>query len=225
LVGTAWTDQGPDGVRSVEPRAPEAVEDAVRWGLRPPSPGAVKIGMVAGPDQAAAILRGLEGFSGPVVVDPVLSASRGGALWDGPPAALQWLLRRAALATPNAPEAAVLAGHPVRTVAEAAQAAAELHRAGTAAVLVKGGHLGDPDNEGTSGTVTDVLVTADGERRYERPRLPGASPRGTGCTLASAIAVGLARGRDLVAAIDEATTWLAARRRSAFDADGERRLP
>src|SRR6266700_6981714 len=63
LVGTAWTDQGPDGVRSVEPRAPEAVEDAVRWGLRPPSPGAVKIGMVAGPDQAAAILRGLEGFS------------------------------------------------------------------------------------------------------------------------------------------------------------------
>jgi hydroxymethylpyrimidine/phosphomethylpyrimidine kinase len=229
LVGTAWTEQGPAGVRSVEPRAPDAFEAALRWALRSPGPGAVKLGMVPGPAHAEAILRALDGFAGPVVADPVLAASRGGALWDGPAQGMLDLLRRATLATPNAHEAAALTGRPVATVADAALAAAELHRAGVAAVLVKGGHLADPSGTGGDGVVTDILVSARGERRFARPRRApgplGASPRGTGCALASAIAVALTAGGPLDEAVATATTWLASRIDLASAADGEWRLP
>jgi len=223
MVGTAWTEQSPGGVRSVEARSSAALEDALRWALRPPAPGGVKVGMVPGPDQAAAILRALAGFAGPIVVDPVLAASSGGALWQGPLDGVLDLLRRATLATPNAHEAALLARRPVTSVADAAAAATELRRAGVTAVLIKGGHLGgDPD---APGSVTDVLVTARGERRYPRPRVPGQSPRGTGCALSSAIALELASGRALEDAIERAGDWLAHQIAHAVDVDGERRLP
>jgi hydroxymethylpyrimidine/phosphomethylpyrimidine kinase len=153
----------------------------------------------------------------------VLAASSGGALWEGPIDGLLALLCRATLATPNAPEAARLTGRPVVTLADAAAAATHLHRAGVPAVLVKGGHLGEDPTAG-AGLVTDVLVSAAGERRYQRRRLPGRSPRGTGCALASAIAVELARGRTLRTAIAGAADWLAARIAGAVEVDGERRL-
>ena len=229
MVGTAWAEQGAGGVRSIESRAPAALEDAVRWALREPGPDAVKVGMVPGPAHAEAVLRALAGFDGPIVVDPVLGASSGGALWGGPlddllgPQGLLGLLRRATLATPNAQEAARLTGRPVATLGDAAAAAADLHRAGVAAVLVKGGHLGD--EVAAPGVITDVLVSAAGERRYPRPRLPGRSPRGTGCALSSALAVELARGRPLELAIEQATGWLAARIAGAVEVDGELRLP
>jgi hydroxymethylpyrimidine/phosphomethylpyrimidine kinase len=208
----------------VEPRAAGAVEEAVRWALRAPAPGAVKIGMVPDPAVAAAIARGLEGFAGAVVVDPVLAASSGGALWQGPLEPLVALLRRATLATPNTPEAAALSGHPVETLADAGRAAAELYASGIAAVLVKGGHLPAGDGDGGDRVVTDILASAAGERRYVHARHPGPSPRGTGCALATAIAVELGAGRDLETAIERATTWLAARIAAAFESDGARRL-
>jgi len=223
MVGTAWTEQGAGGVRSVEPRAPAALEDALRWALRPPVPGAVKVGMLPGPEHAAAVVRALAGFSGPIVADPVLAASSGGALWRGPLEAMLGLLRRATLATPNAPEAALLTGRPVATAGDAAAAALDLHRAGVPAVLIKGGHL--DDGQAANASITDVLVTALGERRYTRPRVPGAGPRGTGCALSSAIAVELADGRGLEEAIERATDWLAQQIAGAIDIDGERRLP
>ncbi|HET6149488.1 MAG TPA: hydroxymethylpyrimidine/phosphomethylpyrimidine kinase [Polyangia bacterium] len=223
MVGTAWTEQNAGGVLSVEPRAPAALEDALRWALRPPVPGAVKVGMVPGPEHAAAVVRGLARFDGPIVADPVLAASSGGALWQGPLDAVLDLLRRATLATPNATEAALLAARPVTTAAEAAAAALDLHRAGVPAVLIKGGHLGSVTDGGAS--ITDVLVTAHGERRYTRPRVPGRSPRGTGCALSSAIAVELAGGRGLEDAIERATDWLAQQIAGAIEIDGERRLP
>ena len=68
--------------------------------------------MAVGPATAAALIEGLAGYDGPVVVDPVLATSRGGPLWDGAPAELVPLLRRATLVTPNAPEAGELAGAP-----------------------------------------------------------------------------------------------------------------
>jgi hydroxymethylpyrimidine/phosphomethylpyrimidine kinase len=213
MVGTAWTVQSAEGVRAVEARSPAGLEDALRWALRPPLPGAVKVGMVPGPEHATAVVRALAGFGGPIVVVPVLAASSGGALWEGPLDAVLSLLRRATVATPNAPEAARLLGRADRAIttpADMAVAAADLHRAGVTAVLVKGGHVGsDPD---AADTITDVLVT-------------GPSPRGTGCALSSAIAVELARGRDLEDAIESATAWLAQQIARAVDVDGERRLP
>src|SRR5258708_1972934 len=109
---------------------------------RAPVPGGVKIGMDPTPAVASASLRSLESFAGPVVVDPVLAASSGGALWQGPLEALAPLLRRATLITPNAPEAAALTGQPVATLADAGTAAATLRARAIPAVLVKGGHLG-----------------------------------------------------------------------------------
>jgi hydroxymethylpyrimidine/phosphomethylpyrimidine kinase len=218
-VGTAWTEQG-EGVHRVEARAPEAVRGALARAIAR-RPAAVKIGMAVGPGTAAALLDGLGDYAGPVVLDPVLATSRGGPLWDGEPAELVPLLRRATLVTPNAVEVGELAGHQVQTAGGAEAAARfliDLHR--LAAVLVKGGHIDEAET-----VVTDVLVTPDRARRWSRPRQAGPVPRGTGCALATAIAVELGRGSDLPAAVEAAGNWLAGAIAAATDVGGERHLP
>jgi hydroxymethylpyrimidine/phosphomethylpyrimidine kinase len=85
-------------------------------------------------------------------------------------------------------------------------------------VLVKGGHLaGD-------GPLSDVLVAGSGTRVFEHPRVAGPSPRGTGCALATAIAVGLGRGDPLEVAIQRAATWLAGAIAASRPWGGERHL-
>ena len=207
-VETAYTEQGP-GLHRVEPRAPDAVRAALAEALAALRPAAVKIGMAVGPATAAAIVEALGDYAGPVVVDPVLATSRGGALWAGAPRELLPLLRRATLVTPNSVEAAALTERPVATADDAEASGRLLIEAEQLrAVLVKGGHLsGDLDRSG--GTVVDVLVTASGAARFTRARTPGPSPRGTGCALASAIAVKLGSGRSLSEAVGEASAWLA----------------
>src|SRR4051794_2570452 len=142
-VETASTDQGP-GLHRVAPRAPGAVHAALVEVLATLRPAAVKIGMAVGPDTAAAIIEALGDYPGPVIVDPVLATSRGGALWAGTPRELIPLLRRATLVTPNAVEAGALAEaeRPLVTTADAEAAGRWLLEAERlAAVLVKGGHL------------------------------------------------------------------------------------
>jgi hydroxymethylpyrimidine/phosphomethylpyrimidine kinase len=218
-LGTAWTEQG-DTIHRVEARAPAAVRDALANAIAALQPAAVKIGMAVGPATAAALLAGLGGYAGPVVVDPVLATSRGGALWEGEPSDLTPLLRRATLVTPNASEAGELAGHQVETGAGAEAAARFLiARDRLGAVLVKGGHIDEAET-----TVTDMLVTPDGSRHWSRPRVAGPAPRGTGCALATAIAVELGRGSDLPSAVETAGAWLAGAIAAAVDAGGERHL-
>src|SRR4051812_40005276 len=160
-VETASTEQGP-GVHRVEPRAPTAVRTAVAEALMALRPAAVKIGMAVGPDTAAAIVEALGDYPGPVIVDPVLATSRGGALWAGAPRELLPLLRRATLVTPNAVEAGMLAQRPVVTDGDAEATGRWLLEAEQLrAVLVKGGHL-DPGVAQQARTVVDVLVTASG---------------------------------------------------------------
>jgi hydroxymethylpyrimidine/phosphomethylpyrimidine kinase len=163
--------------------------------------------MVARGGIAAAIISGLRAWRGPVVFDSVLGASGGGSLFEGTPADLLPLVSRATLVTPNLAEAAWLTGLVVETLEHARQAAQALAASGSAAVLVKGGHLGGP--------ATDVLRSPAGERLYEGTRLPGKSPRGTGCALATAIAVGLARDQPLEQAVGAAKAWLADRIQAA----------
>jgi hydroxymethylpyrimidine/phosphomethylpyrimidine kinase len=202
-IGTAWTEQG-EGVHRVEPRDPAAVRDALRWAIAELRPAAVKVGMAVGPATAAALVEGLAAYAGPVVVDPVLATSRGGRLWAGAPGELLPLLRRATLVTPNAIEAGALAGTPVATITGAEAAGRWLvGEAGVRAALVKGGHL-----PAVGGTTTDVLVTADGCSRLEHPHVGGVSMRGTGCALATAIAIELGRGAELRAAAATAGSWL-----------------
>jgi hydroxymethylpyrimidine/phosphomethylpyrimidine kinase len=218
LVGTAWTRQDENGVKGVEPRFPDMVRAGLEQALAacPPRRTAIKIGMVAMGGIAAAIVAGLETWRGPVVFDPVLGASAGGPLYEGSPADLLPLVRRATLVTPNLAEAAWLTGLAVETLDHARHAAQVLAGWGPAAVLAKGGHL--------PGAATDVLRSAAGERLFEGTRLPGRNPRGTGCALATAIAVGLARGQPLEQAVDAAKVWLAGRIQAAVTIGGARYL-
>src|SRR5262249_51640932 len=133
----------PAGVQAVEPRSAAGVEAALAAVLPLVSGGrgAVKVGMVGTSDLAEAIGQALAGFAGPVVFDPVLGASSGGALYGGAPAGLDALIRRATLVTPNLGEAAVLAGmERLESLDDARAAAQRLRARGAAAVLVKGGH-------------------------------------------------------------------------------------
>jgi hydroxymethylpyrimidine/phosphomethylpyrimidine kinase len=227
LVGTAWTDQSPHGVAAVEPRAPEAVRAALTRALAAAAgapgsgsrsgTGAVKVGMVATPELAATIAAALALFPGPVVFDPVLVASNGGSLFSGAPADLDLLVRRATLLTPNLTEAAALAGlAPLVTLADAQAAAEALRARGARAVLVKGGHL--------EGAPVDLLVTEEGVKTLAAERVAGPSPRGTGCALATAIAVDLGRGRPLAEAVAHAKSWLHARIQLARTVGEEKHL-
>jgi hydroxymethylpyrimidine/phosphomethylpyrimidine kinase len=216
LVGTAFTEQG-EG-HAVEPRSPERVRIGLAAALARTGVAktAVKIGMVASAPIAEAILSALEGFAGPVVYDPVVRASSGGSLYQGDRESVLALSTRATLLTPNLGEAAWLLDRPVRTEMEAREAASALFGMGVRAVLVKGGHL--------EGDATDVLLSPAGESLFSGPRVAGPSPRGTGCGLATAIAVGLASGESLERAVAAAKTWLTRRIEQATTVGDERHL-
>ena len=178
--------------------------------------------MTATSELVVAIVEALDGFGGPIVFDPVLGASLGGALFAGRPADLLPLARRASLTTPNLDEAILLTGLAAGTAPPPAgganlpgarRAAAALVAAGLPAVLVKGGHL--------RGRATDVLATGAGQRLFIAPRVAGSSPRGTGCSLATAIAAGLAAGRPLETAVGSAKRWLLGRIRAIRLSDTE----
>jgi hydroxymethylpyrimidine/phosphomethylpyrimidine kinase len=135
----------------------------------------------------------------PYVLDPVLAATSGSELVSGLAieAMRQKLFPLATLVTPNAPEAAALTGLPVSSVDEAERAARALVALGCRAVLVKGGHL-DGD------TRIDLLVTGGTAvaKTFEGPAIGNPNTRGSGCTLAAAIASRLAKGDELVEAIN-----------------------
>jgi hydroxymethylpyrimidine/phosphomethylpyrimidine kinase len=181
-VATALTVQTTRAARRYESVSPSLVEDCARALLEEEDVRAIKIGMVGNAANARAI-RELLPESIPVVVDPVLRASSGASLFDGPPAALLELSRGAIL-TPNLPEAELLLGGPAD--------ARLLLAKGPSAVLLKGGHAaGDP---------VDILATPQGTTRFQSPRIP-VTRRGTGCRLASALAASLAKGIPLLEAV------------------------
>jgi hydroxymethylpyrimidine/phosphomethylpyrimidine kinase len=103
--------------------------------------------------------------------------------------------------TPNLPEAEILTGRSIDTLAAMRGAAEALLALGCRAVLLKGGHLPGP-------TVYDVLATRDGERLWDSPRIDSRHTHGTGCTLASAVAVGIAQGLPVEAAVERARGYV-----------------
>lgn len=166
---------------------------------------AVKIGMVRTAEQMAAVGDALDGpLSGlPIVLDPVMVAKGGESLMDQ--AASQTfrarLLLRASLLTPNVPEAESLTGYAIKSVGDMVHTAQMLRTYGPPAVLVKGGHL-------KGARIVDVLVSEGGAERFESERIPTRHTHGTGCTLASAIAAGLAQGMALRDAVVRARKYV-----------------
>lgn len=166
-------------------------------------PDAVKIGMVADTALIHVIAEKLDEYdSKNVVVDPVMVATSGARLIseDAVEALVSELLPRAALITPNIPEAEVLADMAITDRTAMTAAAARIHERTHAAVLMKGGHSVDDAN--------DLLVDDTGARWFEGRRIATSNTHGTGCTLSSAIASNLARGIDTDTAVARAKAYL-----------------
>ena len=194
----ALTVQNTLGVTGVHPVPPEFVQAQMRAVLDDIGADAIKTGMLGDAEMVRAVAGALpDGV--PVVVDPVMVAKGGARLLDDGAVGtmLELLLPKAAIVTPNTPELAALTGIDIEDEVDAVVAARTLLDLGCRAVLAKGGHL-----EGRE--VADWLVTRDDERRFASPRIETRHTHGTGCTLASAIAAGLAGGFGLVTSVERA---------------------
>lgn len=201
---TALTAQNTLGVHGVHPVPVDFLRLQVACVVGDLGVDAVKTGMLgdrATVDTVVSALAGLRGV--PVVVDPVMVAKGGHKLLadDAVAHVKRALLPLATLLTPNLPEAELLAGMVIRTEADMHRAAEALLTLGVPAVLLKGGHLDSPD-------VLDLLATTDGILAFRSERLRSRHTHGTGCTLASAIAAGLAQGMALEPAIARARRYV-----------------
>ena len=197
---TAQNTMGVTDILAVSPAFLAAQLDAVFADI---PPDAVKIGMVADVALIHVIAEKLDEYDAKnVVVDPVMVATSGARLIseDAVEALVSELLPRAALITPNIPEAEVLADMAITDRTAMTAAAARIHERTHAAVLMKGGHSVDDAN--------DLLVDDTGARWFEGRRIATSNTHGTGCTLSSAIASNLARGIDTDTAVARAKAYL-----------------
>jgi hydroxymethylpyrimidine/phosphomethylpyrimidine kinase len=201
---TAQNTQKVTGILDVPPAFIAAQIDAVFSDL---AIGAVKLGMLSQAASIEAVARGLVRHKADnVVLDPVMVASSGASLIaaDAVGALRRLLIPRALLITPNLPEAAALTGASVaRNERDMEVQAREILSLGARHVLIKGGH-------GEGEESVDLLVGQGEVLRFAAKRIATKNTHGTGCTLSSAIAAGLAQGRTLAEAVSQAKTYVTA---------------
>jgi hydroxymethylpyrimidine/phosphomethylpyrimidine kinase len=200
---TAVTVQNTLGVSAAYPVAPEVIAAQARAVLDDIGADVIKTGMLGDVEVVELVAQLLDAAGLPTVIDPVMVAKGGARLLadDAVTPVRSLLVPRAALLTPNAPEAETLAGVAVETTDDLRRAGEILLRLGAGAVLMKGGHIpGD--------RVLDVLMTPYGETVFEGERIDTRHTHGTGCTLASACAVGLAQRLSLEAAAARAWDYV-----------------
>jgi hydroxymethylpyrimidine/phosphomethylpyrimidine kinase len=204
-VVTALTSQNTKGVTGIHDVPPDFITAQIDAVFSDLAVRAVKIGMLSQPAVIEAVAAGLDRWkANNVVLDPVMVATSGDRLLN--PDAIDVLKRvlipRALVITPTLPEAAALLDEPLaRNEDEMLAQAGRLRDRGAQAVLIKGGH-------GESAESVDMLVLASSFTRLATPRIDTRNTHGTGCTLSSAIAAGLAKGLDLVAAAREAKVYV-----------------
>lgn len=196
---TAVTAQNTIGVQAVHPVPADIVLEQIKSCVADIGVDAVKIGMIGSAETATAVAEQLAVLKVPIIFDPVMAATSGGALADGPTiSAFEKLMKLAILVTPNLPELAALGG----------EGAVLAHGC---SLLVKGGHGADDE-------LIDRLVNGNGgEHLWRNERIDSLNTHGTGCTLASAIALGLAQKLSLEAAIERGIKFVRAAIISAPD--------
>ncbi|MDP3368305.1 MAG: bifunctional hydroxymethylpyrimidine kinase/phosphomethylpyrimidine kinase, partial [Brevundimonas sp.] len=201
---TAITVQNTLGVQEVYPLPLDLIEAQARAVLDDIGADAIKTGMLGSAAVVERVAAILDSSAAPAVVDPVMVAKGGAALLadDAVAAVRSLMIPRAALLTPNAPEAEALTGLAVADLDGQRRAGEALLAMGAGAVLMKGGHV-------PGQTVIDLLLTPSGETLLEGERFDTRNTHGTGCTLASACAAGLARGLPVEAAVAEAWAYVA----------------
>jgi hydroxymethylpyrimidine/phosphomethylpyrimidine kinase len=202
---TALTAQNTEGVFGVLPIDPAFIRQQMEVVLDDIGADAIKTGMLHDAPVIETVTAVLEERANdvPLVLDPVMVAKGGAPLiqTDAIETLKRRLAPRAAVLTPNLPEAEILCGREIADLAAMREAARTLLDLGCRAVLLKGGHLlGD--------VVHDLLATASGIREWQSKRIDSRHTHGTGCTLASAIAAGLAQGMAVENAVERARDYV-----------------
>jgi hydroxymethylpyrimidine/phosphomethylpyrimidine kinase len=203
---TAVTAQNTSGVDGVFAVPVDVVCGQIEAVARDVEIAAIKTGMLANGEIVEVVAETIRRLQrAPLVVDPVMSATRSGARTLLPADAVSVLKARllplATVVTPNVPEAEILSGVHVHSPATAREAARRISDLGPAAVIVKGGHLSGAD-------AVDVLLYEGHFTEISAPRADIGDVHGTGCTFASAIAAGLALGDDVPAAVRRAKRYI-----------------
>jgi len=205
---TALTAQNTLGVHGVVGIEPAFIRQQIEVVVGDIGVDAIKTGMLHSAPVIETVVEALKALAPdtPLVVDPVMIAKGGAALLQDEAVTIMRdaLLPMATVITPNLPEAGALLGQPEPGLADMEAAAEALRELGPSAALLKGGHL---DGE----TVVDVLALADHRQRtWSSPRIDTRHTHGTGCTLASAIATGLAQQMTIEEAVDRARDYVRA---------------
>jgi len=205
-VITALTAQNTKGVLAVHQVPAEFITAQIDAVFSDFDIGAVKIGMLGSAAAIDAVAAGLDRHRARnIVLDPVMAATSGEKLLPADAVgALRELAAQASLLTPNLPEAAILLEADVaRDEEEMRRQARTLLALGPGAVLIKGGH-------GSGAESVDLLVEGDACTRFAAPRIDTRNTHGTGCTLASAIAAGLAKKLSILDAVRDAKAYVSA---------------
>jgi hydroxymethylpyrimidine/phosphomethylpyrimidine kinase len=194
-VITLLTVQNTVRVSRVETMPPELVMQQIEAVLEDIPPAAAKTGALGSAAVVEAIATVAACFSFPLVVDPVMVSKHGLPLLpkDAVLAIREQLVPRAALLTPNVPEAEALTGTAIRTLDDVRSAACRMREMGARAVLIKGGHL--------EGDATDLLFDGSQWHEFGASRIATRHTHGTGCTYSAAIVAGLAHGLSLLEAV------------------------
>ncbi len=201
---TAVTAQNTLGVTNVEVLSPQIVGEQIDAVVTDLGVDAVKTGMLANAAIVETVARKVEQYKlKKLVVDPVMIAQSGDRLLEEGAvyAYKEKLFPLALIITPNLDEAGYLLGKKVGSVEEMKEAACQLRQLGSRYVLVKGGHLAGEE-------VVDILYDGSTFYQYSSPRIVTRHTHGSGCTLAAAIASGLALGLDVPGAVERAREYL-----------------
>ena len=200
---TALTAQNTTGVTDILESTPEFLAEQLDAVFTDICPDAVKIGMVSSVDIIKTIASKLRQYSAKnIVVDPVMVATSGSRLisLDAVETLKKELFPLALLLTPNIPEAEIISGMKIETVEDMEEAAKMISAEYSCAVLLKGGHNLNDAN--------DLLAYDEQIRWFYGKRIDNPNTHGTGCTLSSAIASNLAKGHDMVTAVERAKEYI-----------------
>lgn len=203
-VITCLTAQNPARVLAVEPASPRIVRRQLQAIFQEIPPSAIKTGMLYSIENIRTVADFLKDKESPLVVDPVMVSTSGAVLLR--PAALkvlkEKLLPRAALVTPNLPEAEILSGCNISSVEDMDGAARKIHSQFGCAVLVKGGHLAGARH------ATDVFYDGKTGLVLSAPFLKKVRTHGTGCVYSAAICAALALGQDLLQSVQSGKRFI-----------------